>query len=118
MTKAAISLAFTPLHRFEVRNAFRNVTAAGEMTEHEFRLACHQLDEDLQEKILVHTPIEWTNVFRRADELSEQHATSSGQRTIDLLHVAIALEVGAATFLSFDRRQRKLARATSLVVRP
>jgi len=118
MAKTAISLAFTPLHRIEVRNALRNVTTAGEMTENEFRLACHQVDEDLRERVLVHTPIEWTNVFRRAEQLSEQHATSAGQRTIDLLHVAIALEGGATIFLSFDRRQRKLAQAAGLKVKP
>ena len=41
-----------------------------------------------------------------------------GQRTIDLLHVAIALEAKATTFLSFDNRQRKLAKAAGLEVKP
>ena len=45
-------------------------------------------------------------------------AASAGQRTIDLLHVAIALEAGAKTFLSFDQRQRKLAKAAGLKVKP
>jgi predicted nucleic acid-binding protein len=62
--------------------------------------------------------MEWTNVFRRADELSEEHASHNGQRTIDLLHVAAALECSARTFLSFDQRQRKLAQAAGLKVRP
>ena len=66
----------------------------------------------------MHAPVEWTNVFRRADELSETHAIREGQRTIDLLHVAIALEVKARTFLSFDNRQRKLAKAAGLEVKP
>jgi predicted nucleic acid-binding protein len=50
--------------------------------------------------------------------LSEKHATKDGQRTIDLLHVAIALECGAKTFLSFDKRQRRLATAAGLKVSP
>ena len=41
-----------------------------------------------------------------------------GQRTIDLLHVAIALEAKATTFLSFDNRQRKLAKAAGLEFKP
>ncbi len=118
MAKSAASLAFTPLHRIEVRNALRNVTALGEMAVNDCRLALRQIEEDLRDEILVHTPIEWTNVFRRADQLSEEHATSTGQRTIDLLHVAIALECGAKTFLSFDKRQRTLARAAGLKVKP
>jgi len=68
--------------------------------------------------LLIHLPVEWTNVLRRADELSEMYSTRHGQRTIDLLHVAIALEARANIFLSFDQRQRKLARAAGLRVKP
>ena len=68
--------------------------------------------------LLIHTPVEWTNVFRRADELSAKHARSTPQRTIDLIHVAIALESGAENFLCFDNRQRLLARAAGLRTNP
>lgn len=118
MAKAAFTLAFTPLHRVEVRNALRNVTANGEMTAADCRQAFRQIAEDLRDGLLMHAPVEWTNVFRRADELSEKHAAKEGQRTIDLLHVALALEYGAKTFLSFDARQRKLAKAAGLKVKP
>ena len=118
LDKAHISLAFTPLHRIEVRNALRNAVACGDMTERDCRLAFHQIEEDLRDGLLIHTPVVWTDVFRRADELSAKHAASAGQRTIDLLHIAIALEAGAKTFLSFDQRQRKLAKAAGLKVKP
>ena len=118
MAKTTLSLAFTPLHRVEVRNALRNATANGEMTAPDCRLAFRQIDEDLRDGLLIHTPVDWTDALRRADELSEKHASSEGQRTIDLLHVAIALESGAKTFLSFDQRQRKLAKAAGLKVKP
>ena len=90
----------------------------GDMSSPEVRLGFQQIDEDLRDGVLIHTPVEWTNVFRRADELSNKHATPHGQRTIDLLHVAIALEFDAKIFLSFDKRQRKLAQAAGLKVRP
>jgi predicted nucleic acid-binding protein len=118
LAKTRFPLLFTPLHRTEVRNALRNVTARGEMTLPELRLAFQQIDEDLRDGILLHAPVEWTNVFRSADELSETHATREGQRTIDILHVAIALETRARTFLSFDQRQRRLAKAAGLKVKP
>jgi predicted nucleic acid-binding protein len=111
-------LIFTPLHRIEVRNAFRNLAALGQMREEECRSAFHRIDDDLRQEILVHTSVTWTNIFRRADELSEAHADRHGQRTIDLLHVALALDAGARTFLSFDRRQRQLAQSAGLKVRP
>ena len=118
LARAALTLAFSPLHRVEVRNALRNATAHGEMTAADCRQAFRQIDDDLRDGLLVHTPVAWTDVFRRADELSEKHAATEGQRTIDLLHVALALESGAKTFLSFDVRQRKLAKAAGLKIKP
>jgi predicted nucleic acid-binding protein len=111
-------LNFTPLNRIELRNALRNVESIGEITQQERRVAFRQIDDDLKSGMLLHVPVNWTDVLRRADDLSEQHATRDGQRTIDLLHVAIALDSGADTFLSFDRRQRRLATAAGLEVKP
>ena len=35
-------------------------------------------------------------------------------RTLDVLHVATALELGLRSFVTYDRRQQQLARATGL----
>ena len=118
LARTAFSLPFTPLHRVEVRNALRNAVAFGDMERAGCQLAFQQIEEDLRDGILIHTAVEWTNIFRRADELSEQYAAREGQRTVDLLHVAIALECRAEIFISFDRRQRRLAAAAGLRVRP
>jgi uncharacterized protein len=118
MARSAETLAFTPLHRVELRNALRNAQAFGQITETECRAAFRQIEQDLRDGLLIHTAVNWTDVFRRTDELSEKHAAKHGQRTIDLLHVAIALESGAKTFLSFDVRQRTLAKAAGLKVKP
>jgi len=118
MARAAQPLHFTPLHRIEVRNALRNAEGRKEITENERRAAFRQIDADLRDELLIHAAVDWAAVFRRADELSERHAATDGQRTIDLLHVAIAIEFGAKVFLSFDARQRKLAKAAGLRVKP
>lgn len=118
MAKTTLTLVFTPLHRIEVRNALRNATACGAMTADACRQGFRQIDEDLRDGLLVHAAVDWTDALRRADALSEKHATKAGVRTIDLLHVAFALECGAKTFLSFDNRQRSLAKAAGLKVKP
>jgi predicted nucleic acid-binding protein len=118
LSRAPVALAFTSLHRLEVRNALRNAVAFGEMERAECQLAFRQIDEDLRDGTLIHTTVEWTDTFRKADELSAQYSAHRGQRAIDLLHVAIALEAGAKTFLSFDKRQRRLAQAAGLKVKP
>ena len=118
MAKHAPALGFSPLNRIEVRNSLRKAEAFGVISREDRLFAFRQIQHDLDRAILVHVAVSWTNAFRRADELSEEHAAREGQRTIDLLHVAVALECDAKIFLSFDRRQRKLAHAAGLKVKP
>jgi predicted nucleic acid-binding protein len=47
-------------------------------------------------------------------QLAEQHAARLGVRTLDTLHVAIALELKTASFWTTDKRQAELARAAGL----
>jgi predicted nucleic acid-binding protein len=111
-------LSFLPLHRVELRNALRFAETLGLITGVERRLAFKQIEQDMRDGLLVHVAVPWSDICRRADQLSERHMAKHGQRTIDLLHVAAALESGARTFLSFDQRQRGLARAAGLQVKP
>ena len=52
--------------------------------------------------------------FERCVQLTQQHASRVALRTLDTLHVASALELGAERFWTFDERQAKLARAVGL----
>lgn len=61
---------------------------------------------------------ELTEVFRRAEVLSQAHTSATKCRSLDLLHVAAALEIGCREFASFDVRQRAIARKTGLKVLP
>jgi len=50
--------------------------------------------------------------------LVERHTEKIGCRTLDVMHVASAMEFGANRFISGDQRQIKLARAAGLKVVP
>jgi predicted nucleic acid-binding protein len=52
--------------------------------------------------------------FELCAELARRHASQIGMRTLDTLHVACALELGADRFWTFDERQTKLAKAQGL----
>jgi predicted nucleic acid-binding protein len=54
--------------------------------------------------------------FDLAVEFARKHVPTLGCRTLDTLHVASALELGADEFWSFDGPQKKLARAVGLKV--
>jgi predicted nucleic acid-binding protein len=55
---------------------------------------------------------------REAEDLGATHAERLGVRSIDLLHVALALTLKATDFLTFDTRQATVAKAAGLKVRP
>jgi predicted nucleic acid-binding protein len=118
MRKRSLALAFLPLHRVELRNALRFAETQGLLTAEERREAFKQIEQDLRDGLLVHVAVAWSDICRRADYLSEKYMLKNGQRTIDLLHVAAALESGAELFLSFDQRQCGLAKAAGLQVKP
>lgn len=110
-------LPFTPLHRHELRTAIRLRVFRKEITIEQRKAAFSAIDSDLADQILAHTAIPWTNVFRTADELAGNHVETLGVRSFDLLHVAIAITLGATAFLTFDTRQSALAKAAGLKVK-
>jgi predicted nucleic acid-binding protein len=52
--------------------------------------------------------------FEVCAQLARRHVARLGERTLDTLHVASALELKAKQFWAFDERQAKLARAEGL----
>jgi len=52
--------------------------------------------------------------FDIAVELSQKYTVLFGTRALDVLHIAIALELQATQFWTFDDRQAKLAQAVGL----
>ena len=118
MARHSPVLAFLPLHRVELRNALRFAKVQGLITAQERRAAFKQIEQDLRDGLLLLVTVAWSDICRRADELSEKHMAKNGQRTIDLLHVAAAIESGTKLFLTFDQRQCGLAKAAGLQVKP
>jgi predicted nucleic acid-binding protein len=74
------------------------------------------LDDDFETGRYRQTDLLWRSALKRAGELSRQYTPAFGTRSLDVLHVASALELGLRRFVSFDERQRKLARAVGLKV--
>jgi predicted nucleic acid-binding protein len=75
-----------------------------------------QLNMDAGAVVIV--PADWSDVHHLAEKLSAHHTSTRGQRAFDLLHIATALHLDARDFLSFDDRQRELAKREGLKVKP
>jgi predicted nucleic acid-binding protein len=80
--------------------------------------ALADLKTDLETGALVVANAEWPDVHRLAETISKRHTIAGGHRSLDILHVATALHLGARQFLTFDASQRKLAAAEELKVKP
>ena len=118
MQRAKDPLPFTPYHRHELRNGLRLRVFRGEITVEQRKAAFREIESDVEQNILAHTPIPWTDTFREAEALAASHNETLGVRSFDLLHVALAIAFGATEFLTFDARQAALAKAAGLKVKP
>jgi len=56
--------------------------------------------------------------FEEARRIARLRTVTEGHRSLDILHVAAALVSEAEELLTFDERQRKLAQAEGLKVKP
>lgn len=118
MQRHGEALPFTPWHRLEVRNAIRLAVFHKLIDAQQSKTQLKQVDADLRdETLLVHAPVDWVAVLREAEKMGAAHSESLGCRSGDLLHVAAAVELGFDQFLTFDERQRKMAKAAGLSVR-
>ena len=95
-------------------NALESRIFRGEVTAAQIAAAQKAFRSDIAEGILALQPLPGV-AFQKARQLIKQHTARLGTRTLDLLHVAAALVVGAETFLTFDDKQRKLAEACGLL---
>ena len=108
------SLPITEHGRLEIVNGIGLAAFRGAISAEAWRDALTSFDEDLAERRYVQADILWRATLRRAGEISRQHTPRLGCRSLDVLHVATALELGLRYFVTFDRRQQQLAWATGL----
>ena len=107
-------LAVTHHGRVELINGIALAAHRGLIDERAFGAALAALDDDLEQGRYAQADLLWRAALKRAADLSRQHSRSLGTLTLDVLHVASALELGLPVFISFDIRQQNLVRAVGL----
>lgn len=104
---------FTPLHRAEWMHAVSQHVFRKEITTLEARRAQAELERDVGSGLWLKVDLP-ESVWDSCAQLARRHGPRLGIRTLDSLHVAAALELGAKAFWTFDERQAKLAAAEGL----
>ena len=115
---AAAPYGLTPFTRLELANAVRLATFRKMITPAQEREVFRDIEKDRGAGFLADTPVAWSEILDQAETLSAKHTAKTGIRTLDLLHVAAAIVLGAESFLTFDDRQRTLAKRAGLKVQP
>jgi len=119
LRRLEMPLAYTPLHEVEVPNAVYLKRFRHEITAAQEHAVIGEVRRDLRTGLLRRPDfLDIRKVFVRAAALAEKHSPHVGTRSLDLLHVAAALECGSADFASYDQRQRKVAAGEGLRVIP
>ena len=109
-------LIITHHGRVELINAIGLAAYRGVISEKVFHDALAALDDDFEEGRYLQADLLWRATLKRAADLARRFTRTFGCRSLDVLHVASALELGLRIFVTYDARQRELARATRLKV--
>jgi predicted nucleic acid-binding protein len=115
MTQTPAVRMVTHLTELELRNSLQLRVFRKDLSAAEARSAYADWQTDLSDGLFVlHAlPEAW---LRRSHVISQTSTARLGVRSLDLIHVASALELAADALFSFDERQRRLARELKLKV--
>ena len=111
-------LLYSHLHSIEIPNAIRLKRFREEITKAQESAATCAFLSDIESNVLTPCEYDLGEVFLLAERLSAKHSAILGSRSLDLLHVAAAIEAGATHFASLDVRQRKVAALNGLKILP
>jgi len=103
------------LQEAELANALQLKVFRGEWTEDESALQIGHFQDRRRRGIYCYPEIDRVEMMRTFHRLSRE-TPRTGCRTMDIFHVACALQIPSCRFLTFDRRQILLARWAGLDV--
>ncbi len=104
------------LAEMEMRNALRVLHGRNQLTEEVLEGALSLMDSDIRQGRLARIVPDAAKVASTAERLSRNFSARSLCRTLDLLHVSIAVALGVARFHTGDKREAALARKAGLRV--
>ena len=113
MKRISLPILITLLGELELSNALSLRLFRKELTPFEVEAAHGLFAEDVSAGLFQPSPLA-PAAYERAALIARKHTPQLGTRTLDVLHVALALTLNASTFYTFDRNQRVLAKREGL----
>jgi predicted nucleic acid-binding protein len=103
----------TPLQVAEWTHAIEQQVSRKAISRNEADRLLQRFQEHRAQNLWREAPLP-DRAFEVCAQLAHRHAARLGVRTLDTLHVALAMELKAEHFWTFDTRQAKLALAAGL----
>lgn len=100
--------------RLELENAMRQKVFRGEIEAERLNRVLVDLREDLDRGRLVLRAANWIAALEEARSIGARATVKTGCRTLDLIHVAIAVQWGCSVFVTADDRQLAAAKREGL----
>jgi uncharacterized protein len=110
------SLQMTHHGRVEIINALGLALHRAVISAPVHAAALNAVQDDLAHGRNKLADIAWRTVLNTAAEISRLYTPTTGCRTLDVIHVASALELDLKRFVTYDQRQQELAEALGLKV--
>jgi predicted nucleic acid-binding protein len=98
-------IAICPLQRAEFENAVRLKVFRKEILSEDAVFAFQHFANGFADGRLVRRDVNWPAAFAGVTDVSRRVTEKTGCRTLDLLHVAVAVQWGCRRFVSADERQ-------------
>lgn len=109
VTGTGEAITFLSLHQSECASALHLKAFRNECSIQQANRALGDIDEDQRRGVLQLILPDWEAAWEKTFELTQAYATVTGCRTLDALHVALALNTGFRNFATSDKRQKNLA---------
>ena len=110
------AIPLTRLHELEFTNAIQLKGFRSEARTDQIKRVLSKFREHQQMGIYYHPVIQWAEAWNKAIDLSTTYTKKMGSRSLDILHVSVALSLNLRRFLTLDEKQAKLASAAGLMV--
>ena len=98
------------LSKSEIFNAIRLKLHRKEISVKAHNSLIRSVNDDTNNGLLILKNChDWPSVFTMAEAISSAHTATTGLRTLDTLHIAIAAQWTCETFVTFDKKQATVA---------
>lgn len=108
------AISLNAFHQLELENALLLKVFRGELDEQRCRAVREKVISNIGEGRLCVRPADWADAIQEARRISAKVTVRTGCRTLDLLHIAVALQWESVIFVTADNRQLRAARLMGL----